>query len=657
MELLTLISSLKLETTNFVTELNKVTQAAQKKSKDITKAFSTIGRSFKTAGSDLMKLGIGPAAFFAKALKETAEAEKEAQKVKNVLESMGGIKGYSFESLVVMAEEFQAMTAKSKEEVLSAISTLARFGNLSGKEFKKATSLSLDMSAALGIGVEEAAQKIGKIFTDLGGAKKMGIVFENEDHLKKMLGSKNELERLKAFDIVYAKMTKRFGGSAANELKTFGGRMAQLVNVTKELFETIGNKLAPVVGFFINVISKAITTLTKFYEKSGLVGKILTYLTAGFSAVGLVAGASLYGIGQISFAIFSLANALPIIVALGKAMKGLFISKAVVETLGTAPSIISTGVIVDGLGRSWAVVNGEVIRTTVKLSLLAKVSKFFKQPVTWAGAWAILLNIIKGILSKIVYVFQNMGTCIMMMISYIMRFVAILLKASGIIVAIAIIVGGLLYLFTNFGKEFGDRVLGVSVWLGRLIFTLKGLWADYYAFSMNQLDMYISFIVNKYTSFLQKITIVLADVAGAISEACSYIPFMGGLEKDMADMETYLHKFSKGLQVHIDTSSLDSLEKRMQVRNKEAEDQKAAEYEANIMYPEQQREKLGEEHIKSKEQKAKEDKEKANIARETLETNKLIAEYNEQQLKIMQKQQIESMMSQRSDELSLSNGF
>lgn len=95
----------------------------------------------------------------------------------------------------------------------------------------------VDLSAALGIGLDESAKMVARAGEGMvGSLGRAGIVFTDIE--QKQLAAATSGERLA---MVFAKIEEKTGGSAAAQLQTYAGQVTQLKNEWSDLLEQLGN--------------------------------------------------------------------------------------------------------------------------------------------------------------------------------------------------------------------------------------------------------------------------------------------------------------------------------------------------------------------------------------------------------------------------------
>ena len=160
------------------------------------------------------------------------EAEKNAQRLKFAITTIGGESEVQFERLIKQSEDLQKITVFSDDSIQQAQAALAAFGltadeieNLIPKLADYATITTQDLASAaqqVGAGLEGQAKAFGRYQIEVSGAA-------------------SRTENLSAIMEGFTE----FQGAAEAATKTLTGQLEQQKNEVDELQETIGSKLAP----------------------------------------------------------------------------------------------------------------------------------------------------------------------------------------------------------------------------------------------------------------------------------------------------------------------------------------------------------------------------------------------------------------------------
>ena len=160
------------------------------------------------------------------------EAEKNAQRLKFAITTIGGESEVQFERLIKQSEDLQKITVFSDDSIQQAQAALAAFG-LTADEIENLIPKLADFATITSQDIPSAAQQIGAALEGNGREfKKYGI---------EVSAVASRTENLSA---VMEGLTK-FQGAAEEATKTLTGQLEQQKNEVDELQETIGGKLAP----------------------------------------------------------------------------------------------------------------------------------------------------------------------------------------------------------------------------------------------------------------------------------------------------------------------------------------------------------------------------------------------------------------------------
>jgi hypothetical protein len=151
------------------------------------------------------------------------------------------------------ASELQKTTKFGDEVTLSATATLQSLANLTDKGLIEGTKAAADLSAALGISLDNAITLVGKAANgEIGAFKRYGIEVEK--------GASNAQTFTNALDVLNSK----FGGAAAAQTETYAGRVAQLGNAFGDFQEELGNIIIknPAIQEGIKLLTDGIVAFT-----------------------------------------------------------------------------------------------------------------------------------------------------------------------------------------------------------------------------------------------------------------------------------------------------------------------------------------------------------------------------------------------------------
>ena len=209
--------------------------------KNTTKSLSVVGAAFASFTGNLAAAGVG-AAFrlaakgvseFAGILKQgvaLAQVQEDAvNKLNTALKLSGQFSTAASKELQEYASALQQTTKFGDEAIIETAALIQSLGQLDKEGLKKATAATLDLSAALGIDLNAAALLVGKAAAgEVSSFSRYGLIIKK--------GADNAETFATALDAI----NKKFGGAAAEQVKTFSGAVAQLSNTYGDTLETLG---------------------------------------------------------------------------------------------------------------------------------------------------------------------------------------------------------------------------------------------------------------------------------------------------------------------------------------------------------------------------------------------------------------------------------
>jgi len=223
---------------NAIAETEKKIKLLKAPAEGAKKSFLDLGGSIKSFASGAA-LALG-AAFSVQAIQQFAsasidaflDAEKNAERLKFAITSIGGESEATFDRLIRQSSKLQQITVFSDDSIQQAQAALSAFG-LTGDEIEKTIPKLLDFATVQGVDVTQAAQQLGSGLEGAGKEfKKYGIEVSATASRQENLNS-----LLNGFG--------QFSGAAEEATKTLSGQLAVLNNRADELQESIGSKLAP----------------------------------------------------------------------------------------------------------------------------------------------------------------------------------------------------------------------------------------------------------------------------------------------------------------------------------------------------------------------------------------------------------------------------
>ena len=161
------------------------------------------------------------------------EAEKNAERLKFAITSIGGESEAVFDRLIRQSSQIEQISIFSDDSIQQAQAALAAFG-LTGRQIEELIPKLADFATVSGTDIVEAANKIGAGLEGAGREfKKYGIEVSAT------------ATRLENYNSILEGSVK-FAGAAEEATKTLTGQLEQQRNKADNLQEVIGSKLAPV---------------------------------------------------------------------------------------------------------------------------------------------------------------------------------------------------------------------------------------------------------------------------------------------------------------------------------------------------------------------------------------------------------------------------
>ena len=216
--------------------VGKTAQGATGKTQGMGTAISSLGAAFVAAGAMMA------AAKVAGYIHDVVDASSEQQEIFTALSTSLRNAGVDYKD--VAADKNPYFSAQQESTVYGdtdSARVLDKLVSMTGDYQASLKGLPAILNAASGshkdlITVTEAVGKA--INGQIGGLSRLGIVFD--DATKATLKNADEADRA---SIIYAELEKHFGGAAADQLETFGGKVEQLGNYWGDFEEAVGDAI------------------------------------------------------------------------------------------------------------------------------------------------------------------------------------------------------------------------------------------------------------------------------------------------------------------------------------------------------------------------------------------------------------------------------
>lgn len=218
--------------------IKRITRGLREMVRGSEKAEKSAGRLGKTVGR--LAAGISVGLFARKVIENTKEQERAIAQLNATLEATGRYSDQVSRQLRDQAAALQQLTTFGDETIISAQSQLLTFKQLGGDIIPRATKVSLDFAAKMGVDVKNAVVQFGRALddpiTNLTLLTRQGIAFSDAE--KDLIRELQETGRLaEAQAIVLEKLEGKFAGSAEAARNTFGGALQAVSNAFNDLLE------------------------------------------------------------------------------------------------------------------------------------------------------------------------------------------------------------------------------------------------------------------------------------------------------------------------------------------------------------------------------------------------------------------------------------
>ncbi len=229
-----LVVELEAKTAKYKADLNKAQRQTRKFSKNTKKDFLDLRQAFGLIGAGFAVNSI---------IQATAKQEKAFAQLQQGIVSTSKAAGFGAQELASYASKLQSMTTFGDEDIISAMSQLVTFTNITGEEFKRTTQAALDLSTRMDGDLKGSVVQLGKALNDpvanLSALSRSGIQFTDAQKgmIKTLVDGGNAAE---AQRVILSELERQFGGSAAAARDTFGGSIEALSNAFGDLLESEG---------------------------------------------------------------------------------------------------------------------------------------------------------------------------------------------------------------------------------------------------------------------------------------------------------------------------------------------------------------------------------------------------------------------------------
>lgn len=220
--------------------------------------------------------------FGAVSVKAYSESQDKLTQLNAVLQSTGGVAGWTANQAIELSKALQKVTKFSDEDVLSVENLLLTFTSIGKDIMPQATETVLNMATALGEDTKSASIQLGKALQDpvlgITALRRVGVNFN--DSQKEVIKNLVETgQKSKAQALILKELQTEFGGSAKAAGDTFAGSLAKLKNSLNDVEESVGKVIVERLTPFITkalqavasvdwekVINKTINALKEFWN-------------------------------------------------------------------------------------------------------------------------------------------------------------------------------------------------------------------------------------------------------------------------------------------------------------------------------------------------------------------------------------------------------
>lgn len=178
---------------------------------------------------------------------ETIKASNEQAQLAAVLRSTGNAAGFTQDQLNRMAESLSGRSIFSAGDINNAQTRLLSYTGIVGKQFPEAMQVVIDMSARMGMSLEQSAETIGRAL-DVPSQGYQALTrqgFRFSDSQKELIKQLEETGRVsEAQDIIIQQLKSSYDGAAEAARNTLGGALSALRNQIDDLFQAGGSSVS-----------------------------------------------------------------------------------------------------------------------------------------------------------------------------------------------------------------------------------------------------------------------------------------------------------------------------------------------------------------------------------------------------------------------------
>lgn len=289
------------KTGSFETDLNRAAKHAEKRAREIAAAHKKAADEIKGMFSNIGGMvagalgGLTVGSVITKFIQETRDAEQEQAQLAAVLKSTGEAAGWSQTQLNDMATSLANASTFSEGAINQAQTRLLSYTGIVGEKVPEAMQAVADMSARLGMDLNQSAETIGKALDvpsqGLSALSKQGFRF-TDDQKKLVEQLEATGQTAKAQGIILEALSSSYGGAAQAARNTFGGALAALQNTINDLLTGDSGSMSQMKQSVesLNQTLASEDTKAAFGFITGEIGNMVSMIASAVGTIGSLIG-------------------------------------------------------------------------------------------------------------------------------------------------------------------------------------------------------------------------------------------------------------------------------------------------------------------------------------------------------------------------------
>lgn len=252
-------------------DLSKITAALSNLAENAKAAFAGVGAyiavdALRDAASEMLDI--------------FSQADRANTRLNSTLKATGNATGFSTAQLDAMRDQFRDTLGVAEKDMAEMQNIFARTRSIGGTVFIEAQKTAIDMAAAFGTDIPNAAEELSEAMQDpaneLEKFRRFGIVFTDQE--KAMLNQLQSTGRaMEAQRYVLQSLNKVVGGAATDAANTYAGAQQRIAAKMDSLYaaggELIAKVLIPMQPIIASVIDTTIAWMPVIAEvANGLIG-------------------------------------------------------------------------------------------------------------------------------------------------------------------------------------------------------------------------------------------------------------------------------------------------------------------------------------------------------------------------------------------------